>query len=823
MPRLTLVVGLGGTGKDIVYDIRRRVVSRYGAVENVPYIKYLVVDTDGGQVVSMAGQGQTEEVEDDITLTTHEYIHAVVSAADIASIRNSCNQNLLHGQYPYLSGWLTANDLRLPQISTGAGMIRKLGRLALYMNWTAVQQTITSWLQQLRSPDTLQAAGFAGQANPPIDVYVVNSLMGGTGSGMFLDVAYMIRRVRPPATTVTGMFILPEEHLGKGEWDYRAIAYAALWELNHLNDPETVYRAEWPDGTKAQEADAPFDFLYLLTCGNGQTRLNAHQLKQMVGQAIFMRATSDFSTIIETFHANFGPQMNIPDQYHNNRFYATFGFSTIEVPVETIINSCAYRLLGEVWDRIAGPVIQTQQTQQPGQVASGPMFSDPEIEQKLRQQRLDLPGLEERLLEHEVATPDGRVQRISVHHEIYGRMRNALNQLVRELDNPFCSMARVEAIIKSLRQNLDLMMEQGSGPGTQSFYAIAQQNAQDANNWALAALNGLVGAEFQLSDRRIRGAIALLEAVRDHWQKLLANVDAIRNQWQNELQDAAARLRRIYGTSIRAVARDAVMFAHRGFALEKELAEKLFPAMLHYYRLLLRQKVIAPFLPAVLTALTNAAEQYLTRLRQLEQFVVEEAERCRDRAEREVAHLQPINGEVLFVHDQTNLQLADDIDLNYSAVLKPNPGIVDSVVQQLINVAGCRVQTQMGIVVDLLKLLEYRQKPIELRRLRTQARQIAAYYFSGIRNLDALEKFYAKYGVSQELRTAMELLLGRATPFLVVQRNLPGFQLGNNQEMFGVAFLGGVNPATSSGQQFLNDVKQHIPPGRWLSCSRRWH
>ena len=42
----TVVIGIGGTGKAILQDVRARLIARYGSLERVPVIRFLALDTD---------------------------------------------------------------------------------------------------------------------------------------------------------------------------------------------------------------------------------------------------------------------------------------------------------------------------------------------------------------------------------------------------------------------------------------------------------------------------------------------------------------------------------------------------------------------------------------------------------------------------------------------------------------------------------------------------------------------------------------------------------------------------------------------------------
>jgi len=42
----TIIIGLGGTGKEVLLRIRRQFVEKYGSINEFPIISYLYIDTD---------------------------------------------------------------------------------------------------------------------------------------------------------------------------------------------------------------------------------------------------------------------------------------------------------------------------------------------------------------------------------------------------------------------------------------------------------------------------------------------------------------------------------------------------------------------------------------------------------------------------------------------------------------------------------------------------------------------------------------------------------------------------------------------------------
>ncbi|MFZ4676560.1 MAG: tubulin-like doman-containing protein [Nodosilinea sp.] len=50
----TVIIGLGGTGKEILIKIRRMIVEQYGSLDALPIVSFLHIDTEQNAKVSEA-------------------------------------------------------------------------------------------------------------------------------------------------------------------------------------------------------------------------------------------------------------------------------------------------------------------------------------------------------------------------------------------------------------------------------------------------------------------------------------------------------------------------------------------------------------------------------------------------------------------------------------------------------------------------------------------------------------------------------------------------------------------------------------------------
>ena len=145
-----------------------------------------------------------------------------------------------------------------PGQATPAAQLRPLGRLALYLNLQDVFPLLRRAYDQVASISNAKA----------LDVYIVCSLGGATGSGMFWDLAFLLKLINPNIRT-TGLFVLAEPfELFNRSGRLYANVYGALKEIHHFKNWVQPFSASYPiDGGKlyqGREHDASALDLVLL-------------------------------------------------------------------------------------------------------------------------------------------------------------------------------------------------------------------------------------------------------------------------------------------------------------------------------------------------------------------------------------------------------------------------------------------------------------------------------------------------------------------------------------------------------------------------------
>lgn len=285
----TLVIGLGGAGTDVVRAVKRRFrrTWRQDEFDELPSVlQVMAVDTE--PLVN----GAREE-----PLYFHEY--AFLGKFDATRlVKNKDNHK------PYLDWWRWGDeDLPLGYIHNGAKQLRPIGRLAFFRKYVTFKAMLLDKLRTMRELPAIQEAEERGYpvAKDFRLIYIVSSLCGGTGSGMFLDVAHRVRQEVGSNASIVGIFLMPTvfEHDIRSDLQrsrIKANAYAALRELNYYHVKPQEFKASYPSEEGILE-DTPYRALsqiFLIERVNeaGQNISAKHGVTSMVAHFIYLNAFS---------------------------------------------------------------------------------------------------------------------------------------------------------------------------------------------------------------------------------------------------------------------------------------------------------------------------------------------------------------------------------------------------------------------------------------------------------------------------------------------------------------------------------------------------
>lgn len=352
----TICIGLGGTGRDVLMRIRRLIVDRYKDLQNLPVVSFVHVDTDkeATQAVSLRTGNIYQGV--DLGFQDSEKVNATMMATQVTELVEGLEQcranNHQPSPYKHIAQWFPPQLLRnVKAIDQGAKGIRPVGRLAFFHNYLKIKQAIEIAEQRTRGHEQDLLQNFGLIVDPGLNIVVVGSLCGGTGSGTFLDMAYSLRHTYPGVQIIGYLVVSPE--LYGNTPNMCANTYAALMELDYYSSPGTQFNACYDQRylTIVQEKRPPFDYTYLVSKYTEQGNYSIDKQRKLcnvIAHKIALDFSSDLAPVVKGMRDNFAQHLIQEDDHPrpNSQGYLTFGLAAIYFPrdrisqiVVTLINS----------------------------------------------------------------------------------------------------------------------------------------------------------------------------------------------------------------------------------------------------------------------------------------------------------------------------------------------------------------------------------------------------------------------------------------------------------------------------------------------------
>jgi len=246
----TLVIGVGGGGRGVLNWLKRTLEHEHGSVEKAGF-RLLLIDgpdvdqyrlPDESQIDVSAGSPNFYQ----LTKQPRPAIQAIASGRSFA----------------YVDRWLMPSEARRIPVESlipekGYGQNRVAGRVGFFLEASDLRTRLQ------------RAVGDATLA------FVVGSQSGGTGAGLLLDVAHLLRSVKPANCQQVGIIFLPNAYQkvfsDPTEAEKRdARGFAAIRELirdmGALGTP--AVRMDYADGVSVAN-EKVFDLCFTLDGGSG--------------------------------------------------------------------------------------------------------------------------------------------------------------------------------------------------------------------------------------------------------------------------------------------------------------------------------------------------------------------------------------------------------------------------------------------------------------------------------------------------------------------------------------------------------------------------
>jgi hypothetical protein len=348
-----IVIGLGGTGQWVLTYLKKNLLDTYGKVPDT--VKLLAFDTTSSKSdASVLADKKADEPDEErakvskVILDVGEFVYLG------GNIRKVCEEIRNEGKHEHISSWLQAEqyleafDYDAFQISKGAGQRRPFGRMAVFYDLATGVPQITGKLTQAIT-DVMNA----NRNRQPIEFYVITSIAGGTGSGMFIDIAHIARKLAERqgiSFAVRGFIVLPNTFAPVINTSYiLPNAFAAMRELDRFmlvfdkdypiyysesyREPHTLYHSIYKSKL--------FDSCYLLDSVRPNLTLQGVRPKEgvfpVVAECITALLDPATGDTFSQHYKNVNNQLAHAQAATNKAMYSSLGTYTYILPVEDII------------------------------------------------------------------------------------------------------------------------------------------------------------------------------------------------------------------------------------------------------------------------------------------------------------------------------------------------------------------------------------------------------------------------------------------------------------------------------------------------------
>lgn len=783
----TLVIAIGGTGKSALLDVRQRLISRFGSYRDLKTIGFLALDTDDALDEESVAKDPLSEA---LALSASEHLHLTISENKMADIRAN-----LDTHHPALAKWLDKESLIHPSVVAGAGQIRQIGRLALLANIDKVLPAVNDALTSITSADarrsTLEYLKDSGMQDVeikerPLRIFTVGSLIGGTGSGMFIDLGYLLREDTVRVMTAgqrpvsTGIFAVPLAGRTRSGVDTRASAYAALRELNHFSDNSTTYQIDYPDGRRFESHEPPYDFTFLVSTQSGRSTLDGpRSLVSMIGRRIVLEATSEFTSKITSNRDNIRKHLAATDERGCNQNFFTFGLSSIEIPLRNFSTALGARFLA---DSIAELRF--------GKYKEGAenFTLDPNyLRDFLKEQRLDEEGLKRRLL----ASEDERETLPAPYFATLDELKELSGKPV---------LGRLAELERDLASSL--RMAQGEGGKAGAAAERIARNTQRLKEQALPLLAELVDKLMRSSDKRLISAKAVVESLKDTFEKLKDRCQARSGELTGRLKKGQAALKRHRRELEQIVDDPLVRFSFWGGTVFREAYTSRYARDAKIlWDMSFEEVLLQPGgLVSVIETLLGKLGELQTRVTNFDLFLDGLAKEYTELGKQAANTSIPINGKWVKTLTGHESEHEDPVDVAYQKITQ---GKLRELAGRFIEkemaeyVKGSKAESHSGEV----GLFGMERRGVALQTLRRELWTLATREMTQLGRLEDTD-VVSVFMQDKQATESFQQISRLSSPFLELDRTDAKFEDHPGKEQTMVGFAGALSAGTSSQQRF---------------------
>ncbi len=362
----TIAIGLGGTGVACLRNLKKQIYSRLqpdnpdSPIPEYAHIRFLAVDSDKSSLGADGAFNSLDEATEYFSISSGD-IRGLLAQTKTLANAPECNwlktENREKGQ----------RGLPILAASAGAGGVRQIGRLLLI-------EKSAEFVSRVQRAVTDATRGIQGDAE--IIIHIFAGIGGGTGSGTFLDVCYLVQealeRIALKGKALTcGYFFLPDVNLSNTSIEegsavaryIKANGFAAMKELDYcmnFQNNHGFWDQEYRGFHIGPVQDTPVKVCHLISAHDirGTTLRNGFAYAMNVVSDFIMQflvrpeASKDGKVQALTMNshiANYFKSMEVVNKTAGASYqYCLLGASNAIVPMKEIATYLASRLFEEM-------------------------------------------------------------------------------------------------------------------------------------------------------------------------------------------------------------------------------------------------------------------------------------------------------------------------------------------------------------------------------------------------------------------------------------------------------------------------------------------
>ena len=233
----TYFIGLGGCGLKTVAELSKRLSKEANYVNDYAFS---YIDTDMHTLNDLNSKGEIIIPSSDFVDLGKTVPLAIYNGAKGKDHPSAKDKRLLEWAISQGPGHMVLPNKPL---GDGAGAQRNVGRFGIYANYEAIERELTAKINRFSElqPDD--------NGRRDVDIWVIASSCGGTGSSMTLDILYMLNRIANPVAVgepnVKLVLYMPQTFVKSNRDNNNHIlnGYACMEEIN-------FFRSNFEDGRK---------------------------------------------------------------------------------------------------------------------------------------------------------------------------------------------------------------------------------------------------------------------------------------------------------------------------------------------------------------------------------------------------------------------------------------------------------------------------------------------------------------------------------------------------------------------------------------------